>query len=94
MTRAFAATAGGVTIYDQVEYLDGDTVFFGSESKGLSDDIIAKFAPDSRIKIPMKTSNRSINLSNAVSLVVYEMWRQQSFAGSDVPTPDSEPYFS
>lgn len=94
MTRAFAATAGGVTTYDQVEYLDGDTVIFGSESKGLSDDVIAKFAPDSRIKIPMMTSNRSINLSNAVSLVVYEMWRQQSFAGSDVPTPDSKPYFS
>jgi tRNA (cytidine/uridine-2'-O-)-methyltransferase len=94
MTRAFAATSGGTTTYDQVEYRDGDTVIFGSESRGLSSEILADFTPENRINIPMMPSNRSINLSNAVSLVVYEMWRQQSFAGSDVQSPDSGPYFS
>jgi tRNA (cytidine/uridine-2'-O-)-methyltransferase len=83
ITRAFAATVGGDTRYDQAEYKDGDTVIFGSESVGLSDEAIGKIQPANRISIPMMPSNRSLNLSNAVSLVVYEMWRQQSFVGSE-----------
>ncbi|MEE8046108.1 MAG: tRNA (cytidine(34)-2'-O)-methyltransferase [Dehalococcoidia bacterium] len=93
-TRAFATTTGGTTTYDQVEYQDGDTVIFGSESQGLPNKIIAEFHPDNRISIPMMPANRSLNLSNAVATVVYEMWRQQSFAGSETPTADSSKYFS
>ncbi|HIF72147.1 MAG TPA: tRNA (cytidine(34)-2'-O)-methyltransferase [Dehalococcoidia bacterium] len=94
MTRTFVTTTGGTTTYDQVEFQDGDTVIFGSESKGLSDALVAGLPPENRISIPMMPANRSINLSNAVALVLYEMWRQQSFDGSVNPTPGSREYFS
>ena len=82
ISRAFATTVAGETRYDQPEYREGDTVLFGSESAGLPDQVANKIQPANRISIPMMPSNRSLNFSNAVSLVVYEMWRQQSFAGS------------
>jgi tRNA (cytidine/uridine-2'-O-)-methyltransferase len=94
LSRTFVTTTGGTTIYDQVEYQDGDTVIFGSESKGLPDAVIAGLAAANRISIPMMPANRSINLSNAVALVLYEMWRQQSFDGSSTPAPGSREYFS
>ena len=94
LTRAFATSVGGSTRYDQVEYRDGDTIIFGSESRGLPDDVIAQFPVGNRVNIPMMPSNRSINLSNAAALVVYEMWRQQSFEGSDISASDSSEYFS
>ncbi|MBN4064718.1 tRNA (cytidine(34)-2'-O)-methyltransferase [Dehalococcoides mccartyi] len=93
-TRMFATTSSGTTRYDKVEYQDGDTVIFGSESRGLSDETLAKFSTEQTISVPMMSSNRSINLSNAVSIVVYEMWRQQSFLGAESPTPRSRKYFS
>jgi tRNA (cytidine/uridine-2'-O-)-methyltransferase len=93
-SRMFAASSGGDTPYDQVDYRDGDTVVFGSESRGLSNEILAQMLLENRIGIPMMPANRSINLSNAVALVVYEMWRQQSFVGSELPTPESSEYFS
>ena len=94
LSRVFACEVGGTKNYDEIEYQDGDTIVFGSEGQGLSDDVTSKMLPSNRIEIPMMPANRSINLSNAVASVLYEMWRQQSFAGSDLPTPDSEPYFS
>jgi tRNA (cytidine/uridine-2'-O-)-methyltransferase len=94
LTRTFVTTVGGTTIYDQVEFQDGDTVIFGSESTGLSDAVIAGSPPENRISIPMMPANRSINLSNAVALVLYEMWRQISFSGSAIPAPDTREYFS
>ena len=94
LTRVFATIVGGKKSYDEVEYQDDDTVVFGPEGTGLPDEIAARIHPDNRVGIPMMPSNRSINLSNAVALVVYEMWRQQSFAGRDLPTPDSREYFS
>jgi tRNA (cytidine/uridine-2'-O-)-methyltransferase len=93
-SRMFAATAGGSTSYAQVEYQEDDTVVFGSESRGLSKEILSELLPKNYIKIPMMPANRSINLSNAVALVVYEMWRQQSFVGSEPPAPESSEYFS
>ena len=93
-TRTFVTTTGGTVSYEKVEYQDGDTVVFGSESVGLPDEIISALPPNNRIRIPMMPANRSINLSNAVALVVYEMWRQQSFSGEQLPTPTSRQYFS
>jgi tRNA (cytidine/uridine-2'-O-)-methyltransferase len=93
-TRTFVTTTGGTISYDTVEYQDGDTVVFGSESKGLPDENISALPPNNRIRIPMMPANRSINLSNAVALVVYEMWRQQSFSGEQQQTPSSRQYFS
>lgn len=92
-TRIFATSTRGKTSYDKVEYQNEDTVVFGSESSGLPGAIISTFHPDSRIRIPMMASNRSINLSNAVAIVVYEMWRQQSFAGGEIQTTHQH-YFS
>ncbi len=93
-TRTFVMTTGGTISYDKVEYQDGDTVVFGSESKGLPDEIISALPATNRVRIPMMPANRSINLSNAVALVVYEMWRQHSFSGEQSPIATSQQYFS
>ena len=93
-TRTFVMTTGGTISYDKVAYQDGDTVVFGSESKGLPDEIISALPATNRVRIPMMPANRSINLSNAVALVVYEMWRQHSFSGEQSPTATSQQYFS
>ena len=93
-TRAFATTTGGPTNYDQVRYQHGETVIFGSESRGLQEKILAKFDHEHQISIPMMPANRSLNLSNAVAVVVYEMWRQQSFNGSESPKQEPPKYFS
>jgi tRNA (cytidine/uridine-2'-O-)-methyltransferase len=65
--------------YDDVTYQDGDVVVFGCEASGLGEELLAEFPSDCRLHIPMRPSNRSLNLANAVSVVVYEAWRQQDF---------------
>ncbi len=94
LIRTFAAMVGQATTYNRVEYRDGDTIIFGPESRGLPDEIVSELPLENRIGIPMMPSNRSINISNAVAVVMYEMWRQQCFSGAESPTPNSERYFS
>jgi tRNA (cytidine/uridine-2'-O-)-methyltransferase len=65
--------------YDTVDYTAGDVVVFGCEATGLGDALLAEFAGDHRLHIPMRPSNRSLNLGNAVSVVLYEAWRQHGF---------------
>ena len=80
--RWFALTTGGTrSIYD-ARFLQGDVLVFGCETAGLPDAIVAEFAADTRLRIPMRPGVRSINLSNAVAVAVYEAWRQQGCAGS------------
>ena len=55
---------------------------FGREADGLRASVLADIAPDQHLLIPLRAGNRSINLANAVSIVVYEAWRQHDFAGS------------
>jgi tRNA (cytidine/uridine-2'-O-)-methyltransferase len=55
---------------------------FGCESAGLDDSLLAGFPPERRLSIPMRPSNRSLNLANAVSVMVYEAWRQNNFDGA------------
>jgi tRNA (cytidine/uridine-2'-O-)-methyltransferase len=55
---------------------------FGSETKGLSAAVLADFALDHQLRLPMRPSNRSLNLSNSVAVTVYEAWRQLGFAGA------------
>lgn len=93
-SRIFATTSGGDTSYVDVEFRDGDTVVFGSESKGISEAITSQFESDRILKIPMMPANRSLNLSNAASIVVYEMWRQIGFQGADFESIAESPYFS
>ena len=72
--------------YDRVDYRPGDVVVFGCEATGLSDARLAEFPVDHRLTIPMRPSNRSLNLANAVSVVAYEAWRQHGFVDAATGT--------
>jgi tRNA (cytidine/uridine-2'-O-)-methyltransferase len=72
--------------YDEVDYRTGDVVVFGCESTGLGEAFLAEFPSERRLHIPMRPSNRSLNLANAVSVVAYEVWRQHGFAGAATGT--------
>ena len=80
--RLFGVSTHGTTRYDHVEYADGDALMFGSETRGLPRDVLDAMPAERRIRLPMRPDNRSLNLSNAVAIVVYEAWRQHQFAGS------------
>ena len=80
--RWFAATTRGARSFDGVGYRPGDVLVFGRETTGLPDDVLAAFPDSQRIRVPMRPEARSLNLSNAVAIVVYEAWRQQGYAGA------------
>lgn len=77
--RLFAVTTRGTQRYDNVTYHDDDVFIFGPESRGLPQALIDALPAEQRIRLPMRTAARSINLSNAVAVVVYEAWRQVGF---------------
>lgn len=79
--RLFAVTTRGQRRYDEPRYGENDVFLFGPETRGLPADVLAEFAPDRRIRVPMLAPGRSLNLSNAVAIVVYEAWRQLGFRG-------------
>ena len=79
--RRFALTTKGSRNYATVNFQAGDVLLFGPESRGLPPDILAQFDADHRLRLPMLPGSRSMNLSNAVSVVVFEAWRQNGFAG-------------
>jgi tRNA (cytidine/uridine-2'-O-)-methyltransferase len=78
--RMFALTTRGARRYDRTAFQAGDAFVFGPETRGLPDSVLRGFDPANRLCIPMTTASRSINLANAVSIVVYEAWRQLDFA--------------
>jgi len=80
--RQFALSTRGTVPYGEVRYEPGDVFVFGSETAGLPQALLDSFAPERRLRLPMLPGNRSLNLSNAVAVLVYEAWRQQGFAGS------------
>ncbi len=80
--RLFALSTRGTQRYDRVEYADGDALLFGPETRGLPQDLLDTIDPARRLRLPMRPGNRSLNLSNAVAVVVYEAWRQLGFAGA------------
>lgn len=79
--RWFAFSTRGRRRHDEVPWRAGDVLLFGPETRGLPEAILAEFAPDARLRLPMRPNSRSLNLSNAVAVAVYEAWRQQGFAG-------------
>jgi tRNA (cytidine/uridine-2'-O-)-methyltransferase len=79
--RRFAFTTRAERRYDDVDWRPGDWLVFGRESAGLSDDVLATFEPPQRLRLPMRPGQRSLNLSNAVAVAVFEAWRRQGFAG-------------
>jgi tRNA (cytidine/uridine-2'-O-)-methyltransferase len=82
--RLFACSTQGHVRYDQIAYQAGDYFLLGPETRGLSAEILALGSEGEMLKqniyIPMQAGNRSLNLSNAAAVVVYEAWRQQAFA--------------
>jgi len=80
--RVYAITTKGKTRYTDVVFQKGDVLLFGSETSGLPDDVMQQVAEVNRLLIPMQPNNRSLNLSNSVSILVYEAWRQLGFDGA------------
>ncbi|MCB1675299.1 MAG: tRNA (cytidine(34)-2'-O)-methyltransferase [Halioglobus sp.] len=80
--RLFAATTRAVTAYHQVMYRPGDAILFGPETRGLPRTVLDSLEPARKIRIPMQRHSRSLNLSNAAAIVVYEGLRQLGFPGA------------
>lgn len=78
-------TRGAQSAFDAV-FQPGAVFVFGPETRGLPAEVLATFAPEQRLRLPMQADQRSLNLSNAAAVMVFEAWRQQGFAGA-LPTP-------
>jgi tRNA (cytidine/uridine-2'-O-)-methyltransferase len=79
--RVFAVETSGSRCYDEVRYQAGDAFLYGRETAGLPAETLAGWPRDRLIRLPMVPGNRSLNLSNAVAVVVFEAWRQLGFSG-------------
>ncbi len=77
--RWFAFTTRAGNRYDEVRYADGDALVFGPETRGLPEEVLTSCPIERRLRIPMRSDARSMNLSNAVAVAVYEAWRQLGF---------------
>src|SRR5205085_2846152 len=73
-TRLFALSTRGSTLYTNAQFDDNDAVLFGPETRGLPQAVLDALPPEQRLRLPMRPGNRSLNLSNAVAVVVYEAW--------------------
>jgi tRNA (cytidine/uridine-2'-O-)-methyltransferase len=80
--RLFSIETAGTRVYSAAAFAPGDALLFGSETHGLSPPVLAQVSSERQLTIPMRAGNRSLNLANAVALVVYEAWRQNGFSGS------------
>ncbi|HJV60505.1 MAG TPA: tRNA (cytidine(34)-2'-O)-methyltransferase [Albitalea sp.] len=78
----YAFTTGGTRRFAEVAWQPGDWLVFGSESAGLPQAVKDGFAPAQRVRLPLRPGQRSLNLSNAVAVAVFEAWRQNAYAGS------------
>lgn len=81
-TRLFACSTKGEANYSEIRFAAGDAFVFGPETRGLPDQRLAMFKREEVLRIPMQESSRSLNLSNAVAVVLYEAWRQNGFEGA------------
>lgn len=80
--RLIAVETGGTLRVDEIAYRSDDVLIFGQETKGLPADVLADIPLIQRVTLPMRPDNRSLNLSNAVAVTVFEAWRQLGYAGS------------
>ena len=83
--RMFALTTHGSRGVHEVAFEPGDWLVFGSETRGLAPELRERFAPSQRLRLPMRPGQRSLNLSNAVAVTVFEAWRQNGFAAPAGP---------
>ena len=79
--RMFAFSTRAARAYTEVAFQPGDVFVFGSETAGLAADFLDSFEQENRLRLPMQPGNRSLNLSNAVAVAVFEAWRQLGFRG-------------
>jgi tRNA (cytidine/uridine-2'-O-)-methyltransferase len=79
--RVFALSTRNSTRYDQAVFRERDALLFGPETRGLPLDVLDALPLEQRLRLPMQEGNRSLNLSNAAAVVVYEAWRQLGFVG-------------
>lgn len=86
-TRVFAFSTRGRRCYADVTFAAGDAFVFGPETRGLPDVMLDALPDEQLLRLPMQPGNRSLNLSNAVAVVVYEAWRQSGFAGATLNEP-------
>ena len=80
--RLFALSTRNSVRFDAPSYARDDAFLFGAETRGLPDAVLAAIPPAQRLRLPMRAGNRSLNLSNAVAVTVFEAWRQLDFAGA------------
>jgi len=82
-SRLFAVSTRGARRYTELQYADGDAFLFGPETRGLPQAMLDALPEGQVLRLPMRPDNRSLNLSNAVAVLVYEAWRQAGFAGGE-----------
>jgi tRNA (cytidine/uridine-2'-O-)-methyltransferase len=80
--RVFAFSTRATTRYTSARFAAGDAFLFGPETRGLPEHILTLFPDEQRLRLPMQPDSRSLNLSNAAAVVVYEAWRQAGFDGA------------
>jgi tRNA (cytidine/uridine-2'-O-)-methyltransferase len=81
--RLFALSTRSSTMYTKAQFAENDAVVFGPETRGLPQALLDSLPAAQRLRLPMRPDNRSLNLSNAVAVVVYEAWRQLRFIGGE-----------
>jgi tRNA (cytidine/uridine-2'-O-)-methyltransferase len=83
-SRIFALTTKGRRSFYEEAFVPGDAFLLGPETSGLPADVLASMPAERRLRLPLRAGNRSLNLSNAAAVALYEAWRQQGFAGAGV----------
>jgi tRNA (cytidine/uridine-2'-O-)-methyltransferase len=81
--RLYACSTRGTEAYTSAVFRPGEGLLFGPETRGLPQGVLDELPMEQRLFIPMQPGNRSLNLSNAVAIMVYEAWRQNGFAGAE-----------
>jgi tRNA (cytidine/uridine-2'-O-)-methyltransferase len=79
--RVFALSTRGTTHHSSPAFAEGDAFLFGPETRGLPQSLLDSLPAERRLRLPMKSDSRSLNLSNAAAVMIYEAWRQSGFAG-------------
>ncbi|MCR4347464.1 MAG: tRNA (uridine(34)/cytosine(34)/5-carboxymethylaminomethyluridine(34)-2'-O)-methyltransferase TrmL [Sulfuricaulis sp.] len=79
--RLFAFSTRARRLYTETQYKENDALLFGPETRGIPQELLDSLPEEHKLRLPLLPNNRSLNLSNAVAVVVYEAWRQQGFSG-------------
>ena len=79
--RTYAVSTRGARQFSDAQFAAGDVLMFGPETRGLPRELLESLPPTQRLRLPMQSGSRSLNLSNSAAVVIYEAWRQCGFAG-------------